>query len=110
MVETLGNLCRLFPAGPLSRLVMTDLIPSLMIPGEWQRRPSSSPLRTAAVQPSGNEANLLPMQATKSGLPRTGSDRPSREWPRWAQVSLFVSLLLGGMLLVMWGTTTAYSH
>lgn len=107
MVETSGNLCCLSSAGPLSRLVMTDLIPSLMIPGEWQRRPSSSPLRTAAVQPSGNEANLLLVGATTSGLPRTDSDRPSPEWPRWAQVSLFVSLLLGAMLLLMWGSTMA---
>lgn len=86
---------------------MTDLIPSLMIPGEWQHRRPSSPPPTTPVQPRGNEANLLLVGATTSGLPRTDSDRPAPEWPRWAQVSLFVSLLLGGMLLLMWGITMA---
>lgn len=89
---------------------MTDLIPSLMIPGEWQHKRRSSPSPAAPVPPRGNDAHLLQLGATTSGLPRTGSDRLSPEWPRWAQVSLFVSLLLGGMLLTMWGAAVAYSH
>jgi hypothetical protein len=86
---------------------MTDPIPSFMIPGQWQRRRSSSPLQTTASRHRGNEAHLSPMEATKPDLIRTGSDRPSPEWPRWAELSLFVSLLFGGMLLMMWGITMA---
>lgn len=87
---------------------MTDRSPSLMIPGEWASRQKSSPPHTEAAQPAERRSNLFPNGATESVRPPT---RPavSPEWPRWAKISLFVGLLLAGMLLAMWGASISDS-
>jgi hypothetical protein len=82
---------------------MTYLIPSLMT---WP----STKVQTVASQPGRNDESLRPAGVTKPDLPLTGSDHPSPKWPRWAQLSLFMSLLLGGALLMIWAIRMAYSH